>query len=75
MGATMKATNSVPENALALGLRDVAAMTGLSRSTVWRFIKAGEIRTIKVGHRRLIMMTELHRWLRQKQGEETQTEK
>jgi len=71
----MKPTTTIPENVLALGLRDAAAMTGLSRSTVWRFIKAGEIRTMKVGHRRLIMMTELHRWLRQKQGDETQTEK
>ena len=75
MGVAMKPTNSVPENALALGIRDAAAMTGLSRSTVYRFIKAGEIRTFKIGYRRLITMAELQRWFRQKQEQEVDTKK
>lgn len=40
----------------------VAALTGVSRSTISRKIKAGEIQAVKVGNRNRIPFEEYQRW-------------
>jgi excisionase family DNA binding protein len=40
----------------------IASMTGVSRSTISRKIKAGEIRAVKVGNRNRIPYDEFHRY-------------
>lgn len=46
---------------LAYSLVEVALMTGLSLSTVNRRLASGEIRSVKLGRRRLVPMSELER--------------
>ena len=54
--------SSVPEtsarsesrDALAVSIRDAAALVGLGRSTIYRLIGEGQLQTIKIGRRTLI---------------------
>lgn len=39
---------------LLLDVKEVAQLTGLSLSTIWREIRAGVIPTIRIGRRRLV---------------------
>lgn len=48
---------------LALGIMEAVEQTGLSRSTLYLEIKAGRLRTIKIGKRRLIPHADLIEWL------------
>lgn len=47
----------------------VANLTGVSRSTISRKIKAGEIRAVKVGNRNRIPYEEYRRWWDQAMGD------
>ena len=55
------------ESAL-FGIRHLAERLGISRRTVHRIIARGELPTVRIGRRRLIRVSELHRWL---DGQET----
>ena len=48
---------------LAFGVADAAAALSVGQSTVWRWIQAGQLRTIKLGGRTLIRREELVRLL------------
>lgn len=52
---------------LALSVRAAAESVAISRSTLYKLMSAGEIRWFKVGHRRLIAVSELERWFQAKQ--------
>jgi excisionase family DNA binding protein len=43
-----------PDRALAYTLRDAAAVTGISRASLYRLMKAGELYSVRVAGRRLI---------------------
>lgn len=49
---------------LAYGIREATEIAGLSRSTLYKLIKAGELHVRKSGKRTLILRTELERYLR-----------
>lgn len=44
----------LPIERLAYSAADAGAVTGLSRQTIYNLINAGELRTVKVGRRRLV---------------------
>lgn len=51
---------NTPEK-LFYSLSEFCAVTTLSRTSAWRAIKAGEVRTTKIGHRTLVPAVELKR--------------
>ena len=46
-----------------IGLSHLAERLDLSRRTIHRLISRGELPTIKIGRRRLVRLSEVHRWL------------
>lgn len=44
-----------------LGLAEVAQRLNVSRTTIWRLAKRGDIRTVRIGSRTLIPRSELRR--------------
>ena len=46
---------------LAYSIAEAAAVTSLSRATLYRLISSGKLRTVTVGARRLIPATEIQR--------------
>jgi len=49
---------------LAYSAKQVAAMTGLSRSTVYELIAAGNLSALRVGRRVLVTAESLDRWFK-----------
>ncbi|WDH45957.1 helix-turn-helix domain-containing protein [Pseudomonas chlororaphis] len=49
--------------ALSVSVEDAARIVGYSRSGMYELIAKGEIKTFKLGRRRLILMTELKVWI------------
>jgi excisionase family DNA binding protein len=47
------------EERLALRVKDAAAVSGLSRSTLYKLLGQKKLRTVKVGGRRLILRESL----------------
>jgi excisionase family DNA binding protein len=47
------------EDKLALRVNEAAAVSGLSRSTLYELLKAGKLRAVKIGGRRLILREDL----------------
>jgi excisionase family DNA binding protein len=53
-----------PDERLALRIKDAVLVSGLSRSTLYKLLKAGSLSAIKVGGRRLILREDLQALLR-----------
>lgn len=51
------------DNKLAYGVDEAADSLGVGRSTVWRWIQEGRLKTLKLGGRTLIRREELVRLL------------
>jgi len=49
--------------ALSVSVEDAARIVGYSRSGVYELIAKGQIKTFKLGRRRLILMSELKAWI------------
>lgn len=54
------------DNVMAMNPDAAAVRLGLSRSTTYRMIKEGHLRSLKVGRRRLIPTEEIHRFLNER---------
>jgi excisionase family DNA binding protein len=48
---------------LAFSMAEVASLTGVSRSTLYRLVSSGELKTVRLLSRRLIPARELERLL------------
>ena len=48
-----------PENKLALRVNEASIAAGISRSTIYKLMTSGKLRTTKVGGRRLILREDL----------------
>jgi excisionase family DNA binding protein len=46
-----------------VGVPEAVRLSGLSRSTLYKEMQEGRLGAIKMGRRRLIRLSELHRWL------------
>jgi excisionase family DNA binding protein len=53
-----------PTGPLAISIAEACQVTGLSRSTLHRAVKDGQLRTSNVGRRRLVTHEELKRFLK-----------
>jgi excisionase family DNA binding protein len=51
---------------LALGIEEAGSALGLGRTTMFRLIKGGEIKAVKVGGRTIISVSELTAFLERK---------
>ncbi len=51
--------NIAAKERIALRVRDASIVSGLSRSTLYELLKAGKIRAVKIGGRRLILRDSL----------------
>ena len=51
---------------LALGIEEAGSALGLSRTTMFRLIKDGEIKVVKLGGRTIISVSELTAFLERK---------
>jgi excisionase family DNA binding protein len=50
-----------PKDALALRINDACSLIGVARSTLYRLIDSGEVKTIRIGGRHLVPRSELDR--------------
>jgi excisionase family DNA binding protein len=51
------------QNRLAVGIAEAARLIGISRRAVEYRIAAGQLRCVRIGRRRLILVSELRRFL------------
>lgn len=58
---------------IAYNMTEVSKMTGLSRSMVFKEIKAGNLVTSRIGERHLITEDELVNWLEAAKGKKNGT--
>ena len=54
---------NAPANPIGLTIREAVQLSGISRSTLYRAIKAGEVVARKHGRRTIILADELRAWL------------
>jgi excisionase family DNA binding protein len=54
-----KPSHALPEEKIALRINDAVAISGLSRSTLYKLHADGKLRAVKVGGRRLILREDL----------------
>ena len=52
-----------PLHPLAVGPNDAAKLIGIGHSKFWQILARGEIPSIKVNNRRLILVSDLEAWL------------
>ncbi len=48
---------------MAFGIKELTAVLPLSERSVWSLIQRGDLRTISVGRRRLVLRAEVERFL------------
>jgi excisionase family DNA binding protein len=51
------------DEALAVSPAEAARRSGLGRTTIYAALKGGELRSLKIGARRLILVEALKAWL------------
>ena len=51
------------EKKLAVSVKDASALTGVGRTFLYDAFRTGELKSVKVGTRRLILIDELKKWL------------
>ena len=61
---TRQIPNIPTQEKIALRLNEAQAVSGLSRSTLYKLMNAEKLRTVKVGGRRLILREDLQTLLR-----------
>lgn len=49
-------------NPISVSVDEAAARLGISRMTIYRLIRTDQLRTLKVGRRRLVRVAELERF-------------
>jgi excisionase family DNA binding protein len=48
---------------LAVGIPEVVRRSGLSRSLIYEALRTGDLKSLRVGARRLVMLDDLRAWL------------
>lgn len=48
---------------LSVGIEEAARITGYSRSGIYEIMAQGELKSFKLGKRRLVLVTELKAWI------------
>lgn len=60
---TVKTMANIDPNQITVSVDEAVRRLGLSRMTIYRLIRSDKLRTLKVGRRRLIRVTELDRFV------------
>lgn len=60
---TVKTMAHIDPNQITVSVDEAVRRLGLSRMTIYRLIRSDKLRTLKVGRRRLIRVTELDRFV------------
>lgn len=60
---TVKSMAHIDPNQITVSVDEAVRRLGLSRMTIYRLIRSDKLRTLKVGRRRLIRVTELDRFV------------
>jgi excisionase family DNA binding protein len=58
-GMTRQIPNIPTQEKIALRINETVAVSGLSRSTIYELLRAGKLRAVKIGGRRLILREDL----------------
>lgn len=58
--SSLKAGEPPMRGRLSVSVDDAAEMTGLSRSNLYERMAAGQLRFVKLGARRLVLVSDLH---------------
>lgn len=61
----------VPGLKLSLTIPEAVAACGIPRSTLYNHLRSGRLRSIKIGRRRLILVSELQTFLTEGSGRES----
>lgn len=59
--------NQVPQ-VLAVSPNEAARLCGIGRTTLYAALSSGELKSIKIGTRRLIRLEAIREWLRKKEA-------
>lgn len=59
--------DEVPQR-LLVSVSEAAELLGLGRTKTWALVRAGELRSVRVGKRVLVPVRELERFVRELQG-------
>ena len=57
-----------PQEKLAFNINEVCAATGIGRTSIYEAIKAGTLKSVMVGGRRLVRREALENWLEGQSG-------
>ncbi len=60
---TSQSSSSTLAEPLAVSPADAARLASIGRTTIYRAIGSGELRSLKIGKRRLIAVDALRKWL------------
>lgn len=52
------------EKVLAIGIEEAARRVGVGRSFLWSVVRRGELKSYRLGRRRLVRLVDLDRWIR-----------
>ena len=66
--------NPHPQRALVCSIEETGHLLGLSRSSIYKMIRTGELNFIKLGGRTLIRIEEIEALLNRKASEQAQIE-
>jgi excisionase family DNA binding protein len=65
---------NVTKQRISWGLTEASVATGISVATLKRAVRAGKLRTSKVGRRTLVLNEDLQRFIRGDSGEESEAQ-
>jgi excisionase family DNA binding protein len=60
---TIPVAKAVPSGKIAVSTDEAADLAGIGRTTIYEAIRSGDLKSLKIGRRRLIRVDALHDWL------------
>lgn len=68
MHSTVRRNDAATNDRISYGVDEAAAVTGVGRSFLYEAIRVGELATLKLGKRRIVMREDLMAWLATKRA-------
>jgi excisionase family DNA binding protein len=59
----MTNTNKAPLTPIAVSPDEAARLAGIGRTTLYAALSRGDLKSLKIGTRRLILVQSIHEWL------------
>ncbi|MFK7878085.1 MAG: helix-turn-helix domain-containing protein [Paracoccaceae bacterium] len=61
-------THTTPQQPIAVSPDEAARLAGVGRTTLYAALAKGDLKSIKIGTRRLIKVSAIHDWLQENEG-------